>query len=166
MFKLLAITLSTVAATSWTPTSRPLHPTKDTIGITFALKLQNAHKLENHLLTLADPTSSSYGQYLTIDEINTMYPTSNPNAAITIQQWIQSTTKDTIVIDTSAHGFITATLPIQVATQLFQEEFIEYQFNDRKVIRSKHMNPTQRLYPNEINHLIDFISGYDYFPIN
>merc|ERR1719272_1358719 len=110
--------------------------------------------------------SSSYGQYLTIDEINNMYPTSNPNAATTIQQWIQSTTKDTIVIDTSAHGFITATLPIQVATQLFQEEFIEYQFNDRKVIRSKHMNPTQRLYPNEINHLIDFISGYDYFPIN
>ena len=165
MFKLLAITyISAVAATSWTPTSRPLHPTKDTIGITFALKLQNAHKLENHLLTLSDPTSSSYGQYLTIDEINTMYPTSNPNAATTIQQWIQSTTKDTIVIDTSAHGFITATLPIQVATQLFQEEFIEYQFNDRKVIRSKHMNPTQRIYPNEINHLIDFISGYDYFP--
>ena len=158
------LTTATLATTPWTPTGRQLHSTQDTVGLTFALTLANSNTMESHLLQLSDPTSSVYGQHLTTAQINRLYPTVEATAAQQIQTWIHAAAPSAVV-DVSAHGFVVATLPVFAVLELFSIKLVEYvHSNSHTVIRAA-MPSTSTPPPAAIAHLVDFISGLDYFPV-
>jgi tripeptidyl-peptidase-1 len=168
MSMLTTATLATTATPHWTPTGRQLHSTTDTVGITFALTLANSSDLPDHLLKISDPTSSVYGQYLTTAQINRLYPTVEATAAEQIQTWIHNTAP-TAVVDVSAHGFVVATIPVFAVSELFSVKLVEYTHSSSSsgshtVIRAASTS-TSTHPPAAIAHLVDFISGLDYFPV-
>jgi tripeptidyl-peptidase-1 len=181
MKTLAAVTalLQTVSA-DWSPTGRALHPTDDKIGLTFGLKLNvQSNNLKSYLQRLSDPTHPDYGHYLSTNQINQLFPTTTPNAAREIEQWIRTATTGSstgsssgAVVDTSAYGFVTATLATSDVEKLFDVKITEYvDEKGRAVLRRSRTTGTgaestvSTPHPAAIASFVDFISGLDYFPI-
>jgi tripeptidyl-peptidase-1 len=167
LFPLLTALLAIhTAQASWVASTQPPTPTTN-VGLTFGLTLANVDRLDDHLQTISDPTSSNYGHYVTVDELNRLYPTAHPQAAQHIQEWLQTSSPKAIV-DTSVHGFVMASVPVLDLPLLFPnitllsyEESPPHHKRQRpSVVRAT--NPVTM--PNRIARLIDFMSGLEYLP--
>ena len=107
-----------IAKSAATDAQRPHHR----LGLTFALKLQSADELEGLLYALSTPTSPTYGQHLSLDEVNARFPPA-PGAVAAVEAFIRAAaaaSRSPVVIDSSVHGFVRGTCyAAQRASPLF-----------------------------------------------
>lgn len=76
----------TVLPVGWKATS--VADESSAVSFTVALTQQNIHQLESKLLAVSTPGSPSYGQYLSDDELNTIFaPTAGASSAV--ESWLK-----------------------------------------------------------------------------
>ena len=91
--------------------------------VLFAIQLNNIDILEQKVLQLAAPNSSTYQQWMTIDEVNQHL--SNPIAIKYLINWLHA--NDIYDYNVTHHPrYITAYAPIHKWQQLFNTTFHEY----------------------------------------
>ena len=104
---------------SWQTTGRAAAP--DTICVIVALKQRNLEQLPSLVLAVSNPTSPTYGQYLTKGQLDALTAPA-PEAFDAVAQWLSAGGTHVVNIQRSA-ATVAATLPVAHAEAIFNTKF-------------------------------------------
>eukprot|EP00761_Pharyngomonas_kirbyi_P011124 gb/GECH01011148.1/.p1 GENE.gb/GECH01011148.1/~~gb/GECH01011148.1/.p1 ORF type:complete len:557 (+),score=103.76 gb/GECH01011148.1/:1-1671(+) len=132
------------------------------LTFSLALKQQNTDRLEEIFNAVSDPTSSEYGNHLTVDEITELVAPKQ-STIDTVLQWLSSegVTDHTMVPN---KDFINIETTLAVAERLFGVEFheIKHSKSDARLVRA-HGPYTV---PTHVAEHLDFVSGVIAHPVS
>ncbi|KAG4443976.1 vesicle formation at the endoplasmic reticulum [Cadophora sp. M221] len=124
------------------------------ISLTIGLAQQNIDQLESRLMAVSTPGNSEYGNYLDVDEVNSLFaPT--PEAITSVQSWLQSAGVSDV--HTDSH-FVTFATTVGTANSLLNTTFSNYQNSGFSKLRT-----TEYSVPDHLLDYIDLISPTTYF---
>ncbi|XP_053191661.1 tripeptidyl-peptidase 1 isoform X2 [Scomber japonicus] len=141
----------------WTHVGR-VDPTEE-LELTFALKQQNIHLLEERLRLVSDPDSAQYGKYLHLEEIASLVHPSELTQKV-VHHWLQSHgIKDCQTVQTQ--DFLQCTMTAEVAETLLPgSKFHRYTRDSQSVVRSSAPYSVH----DDIHQHLDFVGGLHRFP--
>ncbi|KAF9061050.1 family S53 protease-like protein [Rhodocollybia butyracea] len=111
-------------------------PADDPITIRLALTSSNMTGLEQKLLSISDPTSTEYGQWLTKEEVKAfVQPSAQTVAAVSAWATANSITTTTI---SPNEEWVAITVPISQANELLDAEFTVFTHtsSNRQIVRT------------------------------
>ena len=114
---------SVVESKSATASRGVVERAADTHVFTIALSMQNVHKLESHLLSVATPNQADYGKYLDVDDVAATYGASDA-AVSAVTSWLESSgvVKSYVV----RGSFVDVATDVAGANTLFGAEYKYY----------------------------------------
>ncbi|XP_040282697.1 tripeptidyl-peptidase 1 [Bufo bufo] len=141
----------------WLPVGRL--SSNDSIVLTFALKQQNVDKLEDLVRRVSDPDSPHYGQFLSLETLQSLVQPSGDTLR-TVKTWLEK--HEILNCDSIVTGdFLQCQTDARSAEKLLPgSQFIRYMKGEKSVIRSSSL---YSLDPNVAAH-IDFVGGLHRFP--
>eukprot|EP00698_Gefionella_okellyi_P005748 TRINITY_DN15208_c0_g1_i1.p1 TRINITY_DN15208_c0_g1~~TRINITY_DN15208_c0_g1_i1.p1 ORF type:complete len:557 (-),score=165.69 TRINITY_DN15208_c0_g1_i1:19-1689(-) len=134
-------------------------PSSHTVKLTFALKQSNIDILESTFWAVSDPTSDSYGEHLSFEQVNRLIAPSPKSIELVLDFLAAHGITD---VDLNIAGdFITARTSVAVAEQLLQCNFrlYEHRKDGERLVRA----PRYSL-PNHIADVVQFVGGVIRFP--
>lgn len=141
----------------WTDVGR-LSPTEE-LELTFALKQQNIHMLEETLRLVSDPDSSQYGKHLSLDEVASLVRPSQLTQKV-VHHWLQShgiTNCQTV----RTQDFLQCTMTAKVAETLLPgSRFHRYIRDGQSVLRSSGPYSVH----DDVHQHLDFVGGLHRLP--
>ncbi|CAK6956971.1 tripeptidyl-peptidase 1 isoform X2 [Scomber scombrus] len=141
----------------WTHVGQ-VDPTEE-LELTFALKQQNVHLLEERLRLVSDPDSAQYGKYLHLEEVASLVHPSELTQKV-VHHWLQSHgIKNCQTVHTQ--DFLQCTMTAEVAeTLLSGSKFHRYTRDGQSVVRSSAPYSVH----DDIHQHLDFVGGLHRFP--
>lgn len=115
---------------------------------------QNIDSLESKLSSVSDPSSSKYGEYLDLDELNSIFAPSK-DAESKVKAWLQQSGASNIVSDGS---MVTFTTLVGNANKMLDTEFNLYTNGETTKLRT-----TAYSIPDALGDSIDLIAPTTYF---
>jgi len=115
--------------------------------VKLAIKQRNLDVLEEILYQVSDPTHKSYGQHLSVEQLNSLVG-SDPNHIQAIRQWLEQDLGVNNIQLLPSGDVLQFTTPLETAQLIFQDK--KYR--------------TNRILPYDLHDLIDavLVKGYDY----
>ena len=99
------------------------------IPIKIALTQTNLDDAHDYLMSVAHPTSPSYGQHLSVDDINELFAPSDETIDA-VRTWFTSAADlDEHSVLVSKNGWLVANIPVRTAERVFATRY--YEHNDR-----------------------------------
>jgi len=129
-----------------------------TIELTFALKQRNLNILEDIFWSVSDPKSSSYGEYLSFDQVTKLVAPTSQDIQTVISWLVENGVRKDNIQLTKSKDFLKAKLDLSLAEQLLATEFQEFQHSKsgKRIIKAVGSYSA----PEHIADKIDFISGF------
>jgi len=141
------------APAGWKQTGTPADNSQ--IVLQIALTQQNIDQLESHLQAVSTPGTATYGQYLDLDQINSIFGASNASKTA-VTNWLQSSGVTSYTVQGDSVWFQTS---VSKANSLLGTTFNH--FTDAK--GNTKLRTTQYSVPQEVASAIDLISPTTYF---
>ncbi|KAF7662662.1 hypothetical protein LDENG_00231180 [Lucifuga dentata] len=133
-------------------------PTEE-LEMTFALKQQNVHLLEETLRLVSDPDSAQYGKHLSLEEVSSLVRPSELTQKV-VRQWLQSH-GITNCLTVHTQDFMQCTMTAEVAEMLLPgSKFYRYTRDGRFVVRSSSPYSVH----DDVHQHLDFVGGLHRFP--
>eukprot|EP00164_Ancoracysta_twista_P014132 GFYU01022883.1.p1 GENE.GFYU01022883.1~~GFYU01022883.1.p1 ORF type:complete len:735 (+),score=113.09 GFYU01022883.1:110-2206(+) len=142
----------------------------DAVQFIIALKQLNLDQLHDNLVQISDPTSSSYGQFLSTEEISDLIrqPETVPESLL---EWLHSASSGhpNSKIDVQEHSdFVEVWATVDVAAAMFSTSFSRYTHRNahtpKTAPRIRKSPNTPWSIPTALYDAVDFISGIADFP--
>lgn len=122
------------------------------LSLSVALTRENMDQLENKLMDLATPGNAKYSQWMDLDQIDKEFPTADDSGVV---NWLHDHGIHKVHRDGSLVHFHT---DVGKANKLLDTTFAWYQHGSTQKLRT-----TQYSLPNNLQHVIDLISGTTFF---
>ena len=135
--------------------------------LTFALHLKHPLELERLLYEVSTPGTTSYGELLTLDAVNRRFPAVD-GGSVAVEKWLRTGAGSTaITIDTSAVGFVEATVTVETVETLFGVTVRRWRSTMDPSIRT--LRAVRRALcagapPSALADTVAFVRGVDVFP--
>ncbi|XP_029900088.1 tripeptidyl-peptidase 1 [Myripristis murdjan] len=143
----------------WAHVSR-LSPSEE-LELTFALKQQNVHQLEETLRLVSDPDSAQYGKYLSLEEVASLVRPSELTQKV-VHHWLQSHGV-TNCLTVHTQDFMQCTMSREVAEMLLPgSKFHRYIKDGHSLVRSSSPYSVH----DDVHQHLDFVGGLHRFPPN
>uniref|UniRef100_A0A8C7XKB9 Tripeptidyl peptidase I n=1 Tax=Oryzias sinensis TaxID=183150 RepID=A0A8C7XKB9_9TELE len=141
----------------WTHAGR-VDPSEE-LELTFALKQQNVHLLEETLRLVSDPDSAQYGKYLSLEEVASLVRPSEVTQKV-VRRWLQSHgISNCLTVHTQ--DFMQCTMTAEVAEKLLQgSRFHHYVRDGQSLTRSSAPYSVH----DDVHPHLDFVGGLHRFP--
>uniref|UniRef100_A0A3P9J442 Tripeptidyl-peptidase 1 n=1 Tax=Oryzias latipes TaxID=8090 RepID=A0A3P9J442_ORYLA len=129
------------------------------LELTFALKQQNVHLLEETLRLVSDPDSAQYGKYLSLEEVASLVRPSEVTQKV-VRRWLQSHgISNCLTVHTQ--DFMQCTMTAEVAEKLLQgSRFHHYVRDGQSLTRSSAPYSVH----DDVHPHLDFVGGLHRFP--
>ncbi|XP_030575450.1 tripeptidyl-peptidase 1 isoform X2 [Archocentrus centrarchus] len=133
-------------------------PTEE-LKLTFALKQQNVHLLEEKLRLVSDPDSAQYGKYLSLEEVASLVRPSDLTKKV-VHHWLQSHgIKNCLTVRTQ--DFLQCTVTAETAERLLPgSRFHRYTRAGHSLVRSSGPYSV----PDDVHEHLDFVGGLHRLP--
>uniref|UniRef100_A0A669B6F7 Tripeptidyl peptidase I n=1 Tax=Oreochromis niloticus TaxID=8128 RepID=A0A669B6F7_ORENI len=133
-------------------------PTEE-LELTFALKQQNVHLLEEKLRLVSDPDSVQYGKHLSLEEVASLVRPSDLTEKV-VHRWLQSH-GITNCLTVRTQDFLQCTMTAETAERLLPgSRFHRYMRDGHYLVRSS----APYSVPNDVHHHLDFVGGLHRLP--
>ncbi|XP_063354221.1 tripeptidyl-peptidase 1 isoform X2 [Pelmatolapia mariae] len=133
-------------------------PTEE-LELTFALKQQNVHLLEEKLRLVSDPDSVQYGKHLSLEEVASLVRPSDLTEKV-VHRWLQSH-GITNCLTVRTQDFLQCTMTAETAEQLLPgSRFHRYMRDGHYLVRSS----APYSVPDDVHHHLDFVGGLHRLP--
>ncbi len=119
-----------MASQMWSASLKPANSVKETF--TIALTMQNMEQLESKLLSVSTPGANLYGQYMDVDEVNTVFAPSDV-AFSSVLAWLHSYNISDYTVD---GAFIDFSADIHTADALLNASYQYYASNSVTKLRT------------------------------
>ncbi|KAJ5377270.1 uncharacterized protein N7496_004679 [Penicillium cataractarum] len=149
----MAVVWESLAAgvpSTWSLVDEP--SASSTMALSIALSRQNLDQLGSKLTELSTPGKSSYGQWLSKDDIDTQFPVVDDTAVL---KWLKSAGISNIATDGAVVNF---TSTVETANKLLNTTFAYYKSGDSVKLRT-----TEYSIPSDLTDDIDVISPTVFF---
>ncbi|XP_004540603.1 tripeptidyl-peptidase 1 isoform X1 [Maylandia zebra] len=133
-------------------------PTEE-LELTFALKQQNVHLLEEKLRLVSDPDSVQYGKHLSLEEVASLVRPSDLTEKV-VHRWLQSH-GITNCLTIRTQDFLQCTMTAETAERLLPgSRFHRYMRDGHYLVRSS----APYSVPDDVHHHLDFVGGLHRLP--
>lgn len=141
----------------WTHVGR-VDPTEE-LELTFALKQQNIHRLEETLRLVSDPDSAQYGKHLSLEEVASLVRPSELTQKV-VRHWLQSH-GITNCLTIRTQDFLQCTMTADVAETLLPgSRFHRYIRDGHSLVRSSAPYSVH----DDVHQHLDFVGGLHRLP--
>ncbi|XP_069571002.1 tripeptidyl-peptidase 1 [Brachyistius frenatus] len=141
----------------WTRVGR-VDPTEE-LELTFALKQQNVHLLEETLRLVSDPDSAQYGKHLSLEEVASLLRPSELTQKV-VRHWLQSH-GITNCLTVRTQDFLQCTVTAEVAETLLPgSRFYRYVRDGQSLVRSSAPYSVH----DDVHQHLDFVGGLHRLP--
>ncbi|XP_069008365.1 tripeptidyl-peptidase 1 [Embiotoca jacksoni] len=141
----------------WTRVGR-VGPTEE-LELTFALKQQNVHLLEETLRLVSDPDSAQYGKHLSLEEVASLLRPSELTQKV-VRHWLQSH-GITNCLTVRTQDFLQCTVTAEVAETLLPgSRFYRYVRDGQSFVRSSAPYSVH----DDVHQHLDFVGGLHRLP--
>eukprot|EP00051_Salpingoeca_urceolata_P021428 m.336287 g.336287 ORF g.336287 m.336287 type:complete len:645 (-) comp19795_c1_seq2:3835-5769(-) len=137
-------------------------PLTDKVTLDLAVKLTNLDALDKLFWEVSSPSSSKYGQHLSLAEVDALVHPSR-EAVNAVEAWLQQYSVDTCK-RTSGHGFVTCTVDVATASLMLDTTFVRFTHPQHPGFVVRAAPPRLYTVAASVAPYLDFVGGVHRFP--